>query len=71
MKKSHRHDDFSDRVCAAPGCRKHIKQRMVETKDAFLCYLHYCIKENKRNHTINTKARLKRVINNLPVKEFA
>lgn len=71
MKKSHRHSDLSDRVCMAPGCHKLIKQRMVETKDARLCYEHFCLKEFNRGHTVNTQPRKKRIIKNLPVKSFA
>jgi hypothetical protein len=70
MKKSHRHDELSDRVCGAPGCHKLIKQRMVDTKDARLCYQHFCLKEFKRGHTVNTKARMKRITKGLPVKSF-
>lgn len=71
MKKSHRHDELSDRICSAPGCEKRIKARMVETKDAHLCYRHYCIKEAGRAHYINSNPRKKRIIKNLPVKDFA
>ena len=70
MKKSHRHDQLSDRVCLAPGCPKLIKQRMVDTKDARLCYKHFCKKEAGRAHFINNQPRKKRVLKNLPVKDF-
>jgi hypothetical protein len=70
MKKSHRHDELSDRVCSAPGCEKHIKQRMVELKDARLCYLHYCKKEATKGHTVNTQPRKKRIVAGLPVKKY-
>ncbi len=71
MKKSHKHDQLSDTECRAPGCRKHIKQRLVEMKNSiYLCYKHFCKKEQQRGHTINTKPRRKRIEQNLPVKTF-
>ncbi len=71
MKKSHRHDQLSDVACRAPGCRKRIKQRLIEAKNSiYLCYNHYCKKERLRGHTINTNARQKRIEQNLPVKVF-
>ena len=71
MKKTHRHDEMSDTICAAPGCHKNIKLRMVETKDAILCYKHYCKKESGRAHFINANPRKKRVLKNLPVNDFS
>ena len=71
MKKSHRHDELSDRVCIHHGCKKQIKQRLVDTIDAIRCYEHYCVKEWSRAHFVNCNPRKKRVIKNLPVKNFA
>lgn len=70
MKKSHSHDELSDRVCSAPGCEKKIKVRMVELKDARLCYGHYCKKEAAKGHYVNTQPRKKRIIKGLPVKKY-
>lgn len=67
MKKSHSHDELSDRKCK---CGKRIKQRMVEQKDAERCYACYCKKEALRGHTLNSQPRKKRIIKGLPVKEF-
>jgi hypothetical protein len=71
MGKSHRFDELSDRECSAPGCSKKIKQRMVDTKDAHLCYKHWCNKEADRRHLVNYQPRRKRVEAGLPVKTFA
>lgn len=71
MKKSHRHDEMSDRVCAIVGCEKHIKARLVETKGAFLCYEHHCKNEANRGHTVNTQPRKKRIIKGLMVKDYS
>jgi hypothetical protein len=73
MKKTHKHDELSDRVCMGfknNGCRKLIKQRMVEQKDARRCYKCFCLKEADRAHFINTQPRKKRIVNNLPIKTF-
>lgn len=43
-KPKRRHDpstDLSDRVCEVVGCRKRIKQRMVDRCDAKVCYANY------------------------------
>ena len=71
MKKSHKFDELSDRVCMEPGCDKHIKQRLVDTKDARRCYYHWCVKESGRAHYVNSAPRKKRVLLGLPVKSFA
>ena len=71
MKKDHSHDVMSDRKCSAPGCNKPIKLRMVELKDARLCYKHYCKKEANRAHYVNAHPRRKRIEKNLPVKDFS
>ena len=70
MKKSHRFDELSDRVCLGCG-EKNIKQRMVDTKDAHRCYKCHCIKEAGRAHFVNSKPRRKRIEAGLPVKTFA
>jgi hypothetical protein len=73
MKKSHRHNELSDRVCIGfknNGCHKLIKQRMVDQKDARRCYKCYCLTEQDRGHTVNTKPRMKRLAKGLPVKSF-
>ena len=70
MKKSLSFDVLSDRVCSAPGCEKHIKQRLVDTIDAHLCYTHFCVKESGRAHYVNAAPRKKRIIAGLPVKTF-
>ena len=70
MKKSHRQDELSDRVCANPACNKRIKLRMVEQCDARFCYDCYCKREANRGHMVNTQPRKKRVIAGLPVKSF-
>lgn len=67
MKKSHSHDQKSDRACR---CGKKIKARMVEQKDARRCYGCFCKKEGTRGHTINTQPRKKRIVAGLPVKTF-
>jgi hypothetical protein len=71
MKKSHRHDELSDRKCKV--CGKAIKQRLVETKEKppELCYRHHNEKEALRGHTVNTQPRKKRIIKGLPVKNFS
>jgi hypothetical protein len=70
MKKSHPFDELSDRVCIEADCEKHIKQRLVDTKDAIRCYKHHCIKESGRAHYVNANPRKKRIIKGLPVKSF-
>jgi hypothetical protein len=71
MKKLHSHDVMSDRICLHPGCNKPIKLRMVELKDARLCYKHHCKKESGRAHYVNANPRRKRIVKNLPVKDFS
>jgi len=71
MKKNHAHTVMSDRRCLAPGCSNLIKLRMVELKDARLCYKHYCKKEAGRAHYVNANARKKRILKGLPVKDFS
>lgn len=73
MKKALRHDQLSDRACLGfknNGCRKLIKQRMVDQKDARRCYGCFCLAEFDRGHTVNTQPRKKRILKNLPVKSF-
>jgi hypothetical protein len=70
MKKSHRHNELSGRICAVVGCIKHIKQRLVETKDAILCYGCFCKNEANRAHYVNANPRRKRIEKGLPVKSF-
>ena len=41
MKKSHRFDELSKKVCKTPGCTKKIKQRLFE-KDADFDYCYSC-----------------------------
>ena len=40
MKKTHRFDEVSDRVCLQLGCIKRLKKRLVESKDVRFCYEH-------------------------------
>lgn len=73
MKKSHRHDELSDRICIGfkkHVCDKRIKQRMVDTKDAVRCYGCFCKKEADRAHYVNSQPRKKRILKGLPVKDF-
>jgi hypothetical protein len=70
MKKSHKFDDLSDRVCAQPGCSKKIKTRFADSEKIEYCYLHFCMKEAKRAHYVNANPRKKRIIKGLPVKSF-
>lgn len=37
MRKSHRYDELSDRLCAA-GCGRRIKRRMLEQTNVRRCY---------------------------------
>jgi len=70
MKKSHKLDDLSDRVCAQPGCSKKIKARFADRDSIRYCYLHFCIKESGRAHYVNAAPRKKRIMKGLPVKSF-
>jgi hypothetical protein len=43
MKKTHSFDQLSDIVCLEPGCKKRIKERLVQTKGrrgAYFCFKH-------------------------------
>ena len=72
MRKSHAHNVMSSQKCEYPGCNKFIKLRLAEEKASCpLCYEHHCIKEAGRGHTLNTQARKKRVLADLPVKNFS
>ena len=53
MKKSHKHTDLSNRVCFEEGCDKHIKQRLVDLKDAKYCYKHG---KTTNKYTVNVRA---------------
>jgi hypothetical protein len=68
MRKSHRHDELSDRKCLK--CAKPLKLRMVETKDARVCYGCHRKKEANRGHYVNANPRKKRIVKGLPVKSF-
>lgn len=72
VKKSHRHDELSNRTCAHPGCVKKIKQRLVDLKDATYCYEHHCQKESGRGHNIGIfgKPRKSRIAAGLSVKSY-
>ena len=55
MKKTHPFDKLSDRVCSTPGCRKHLKQRLVDIKPTVTrCY--NCEREYQagREHFMST-----------------
>jgi hypothetical protein len=69
MKKTHRHDELSTRMCV--DCGKALKSRLIWQKDVKCCYKCFCKKEAERGHTVNTQARKKRIINGLPVKIYA
>lgn len=72
MKKSHAHNEMSSSTCMKFGCRKMIKQRLIETKlHVPLCYKCYCEYEaEQRGHFINSNPRKRRIDEGLPVKNF-
>lgn len=51
-KKSHNYLELSNEVCVVEGCRKRIKQRLVETtkkpRGGRKCYRHYM--EDRKQH---------------------
>lgn len=53
MKKSHKFNELSKKKCVEGGCRKFLKQRLVETKKASnidRCYKHgMVLKRAKQN----------------------
>lgn len=55
-KKSHNYLELSDVVCAVEGCRKRIKQRLIEEKkrprSGWLCYNHYAEKKAQHKHKV-------------------
>ena len=60
MKKSHRFDELSDKVCSDRGCEKRLKKRLVESKEArniTRCYDHE--KEAKREKQRTSRKRVK------------
>jgi predicted SprT family Zn-dependent metalloprotease len=70
MKKSHKFDELSDRVCAQPGCPKLIKARFADSEKIEYCYECHCRKEAARAHFVNSNPRKKRIVAGLPVKSF-
>jgi len=53
MKKSHKFNEMSDKVCDVKRCKKKIKARLVETKAAnniTKCFAHHVEAEGRRHH---------------------
>ena len=50
MKKSHHYTDVSKRICTDCG-EKHIKTRMVEKRDAKICY--GCFVKRRKKHALS------------------
>jgi len=72
MKKSHTYTELSDVQCSTPGCRRRLKQRLVNQKPTVdKCYKCNRTREAGRGHFINTNARRKRVELGQPVKNFS
>ena len=47
-KKSFKHDELSQKICATAGCGRRIKKRLADSYD--ICYHCYCKQENAKGH---------------------
>ena len=66
MKKSHRFDELSDRVCDHPGCKKRLKKRLVEAregKNITKCYGHWLVSQYRagKDRIGNCKDRIRHI----------
>lgn len=58
MKKQHRFDELSDKVCSTPGCDRRLKKRIVELKPtADKCYRCFVREQQKRGKFMKSKKR--------------
>jgi hypothetical protein len=48
MKKTHRYNQLSDKICARKNCQRRIKERLKDKYD--ICYHCYCEQENAKGH---------------------
>jgi len=48
MKKTHGHDQLSDKICTGKNCQRRIKERLKDKYD--ICYHCYCKQENAKGH---------------------
>ena len=63
--------ELSDTKCIVNGCGKKIKQRLIEKPTPnTMCYRCWINKEAGRGHFIDAKARVSRIAEGLPVKNY-